>query len=219
VRTSYYAAKVNFKAINNIVEYEGLILLLNKAIALGARQLLAKTESQVVPGHVKKDYIAREPETNQIPVNYKGHRTMVPWLHHKIHTKVQNSKADELANATQIIYPIPNHTFYQELTILYKNWAHIPKERITFDQQPNFIPSFGARNFGPTSLSFQAVDNCSPPLPSHFVLTTATGIPNLHGVSCSSHIPFKVYLEEILYLTCVFCGYRLVRVSCLIHIV
>ena len=40
-----YAARLEFKATNNIAEYEGLILGLNKAKALGPRTLLAKTDS------------------------------------------------------------------------------------------------------------------------------------------------------------------------------
>ena len=57
-----YAARLEFKATNNIAEYEGLILGLNKAKALGAKTILAKTDYQVVAGQVKKDYMAREPE-------------------------------------------------------------------------------------------------------------------------------------------------------------
>ena len=57
-----YAARLEFKATNNIVEYEGLILGLNKAKALRAKILLAKTDSQIIAGQVKKEYIAWEPE-------------------------------------------------------------------------------------------------------------------------------------------------------------
>ena len=57
-----YTARLEFKATNNIAEYKGLILGLNKAKALGARMLLAKIDSQVVAGHVKKEYTAREPK-------------------------------------------------------------------------------------------------------------------------------------------------------------
>jgi ribonuclease HI len=57
-----YAARLEFKAINNIAEYEGLILGLNKAKALGAKILLIKTDFQVVAGQVKKEYMARELE-------------------------------------------------------------------------------------------------------------------------------------------------------------
>jgi ribonuclease HI len=40
-----YVARLEFKATNNIVEYEGLILGLNKVKALGAKIILAKTDS------------------------------------------------------------------------------------------------------------------------------------------------------------------------------
>jgi len=35
---------------------------LNKAKALGAKTVLAKTDSQVMAGQVEKEYVAREPE-------------------------------------------------------------------------------------------------------------------------------------------------------------
>ena len=57
-----YAARLKFKAMNNIAEYESLILGLNKANALGVKTVLAKTDSQVMAGQVKKEYVAREPE-------------------------------------------------------------------------------------------------------------------------------------------------------------
>ena len=55
---SKYVARLEFKATNNIVEYEGLILGLNKAKALGAKTIIAKIDSQVVVGLVKKEYMA-----------------------------------------------------------------------------------------------------------------------------------------------------------------
>ena len=57
-----YAARMEFKATSNIAEYEGLILGLNKAKALGVKTVLAKTDSQVIAGQVEKEYVAREPE-------------------------------------------------------------------------------------------------------------------------------------------------------------
>ena len=59
---SRYATRIEFKATNNIAEYKGLILGLNKAKALGAKTTIAKIDSQVVVGQVKKEYMAREPE-------------------------------------------------------------------------------------------------------------------------------------------------------------
>ena len=57
-----YAARLEFKATNNIAEYKGLILGLTKAKALRTKTLLAKTDSQVIAGQVEKEYIAWEPE-------------------------------------------------------------------------------------------------------------------------------------------------------------
>ena len=59
---SKYAARLEFKTTNNIAEYEGLIFGLNKAKALSAKTVLAKTDTQVVAGQVAKEYVAREPE-------------------------------------------------------------------------------------------------------------------------------------------------------------
>jgi len=52
---SKYAARLTFKATNNIAKYEGLILGLNKAKALGAQTILVKIDSQVVVGQVEKN--------------------------------------------------------------------------------------------------------------------------------------------------------------------
>ena len=53
-----YTTRLEFKATNNIAEYEGLTLGLNKAKALGAKTILAKTDSWVMTGQVKKEYMA-----------------------------------------------------------------------------------------------------------------------------------------------------------------
>ena len=55
-----YVARLELKTTNNIAGYEGLILGLNKAKALGAKTMLAKTDSQVMAGQVEKEYVTRE---------------------------------------------------------------------------------------------------------------------------------------------------------------
>ena len=57
-----YAARLDFKTTNNIAKYEGLILNLNKAKALGVKTVLAKIDSQVMAGQIEKEYVAREPK-------------------------------------------------------------------------------------------------------------------------------------------------------------
>ena len=57
-----YVARLAFKATNNIAEYEGIVLGLNKAKALGAQKILIKINSQIIAEQVEKEYTAREPE-------------------------------------------------------------------------------------------------------------------------------------------------------------
>ena len=59
---SKYASRLEFQATNNIAEYEGLILGINKAKALGAKTILAKIDAKVVAEQVEKEYMARKPE-------------------------------------------------------------------------------------------------------------------------------------------------------------
>ena len=51
-----YATRLEFKATNNIVEYKGLILVLNKAKAIGKNRLPSHSWTSW------KEYMAREPE-------------------------------------------------------------------------------------------------------------------------------------------------------------
>jgi ribonuclease HI len=61
VRTCY-AAKLDFSCTNNIVEYETLLLGLQKLRAMGIRRAILKTDSQVISGHVDKSSKARDPK-------------------------------------------------------------------------------------------------------------------------------------------------------------
>jgi ribonuclease HI len=57
-----YAARLEFQCTNNIAEYEAVLLGLRKAKAMGIQILVIKTYSQIVAGHIEKDYKARDPE-------------------------------------------------------------------------------------------------------------------------------------------------------------
>jgi ribonuclease HI len=85
-----YAARLEFKATNNIAEYEGLILGLNKLKAFGAKIVLAKIDSQVMVGQVEKEYVAREPEL----VKYVATtRVEFPIIHTKAYTKSRKHRS------------------------------------------------------------------------------------------------------------------------------
>jgi ribonuclease HI len=60
-----YAARLEFQCTNNIAEYEAVLLGLRKAKAMGIQRLVIKTYSQIIAGHIEKDYKARDPEVGK----------------------------------------------------------------------------------------------------------------------------------------------------------
>jgi hypothetical protein len=54
-----YAARLEFNCINNIAEYEALLLRLRKLKAMGIRRAVLKSDSQVITCHVDKSSKAR----------------------------------------------------------------------------------------------------------------------------------------------------------------
>jgi ribonuclease HI len=53
---------LEFKEINNMVEYEALVFGLSTALSLGARQLLVKGDSQLIIKQVKGECCCNEPQ-------------------------------------------------------------------------------------------------------------------------------------------------------------
>jgi hypothetical protein len=104
VLQSKYATRLEFKATNNITQYEGLILGLNKAKALSAKTILAKIE-----------YMAREPELVKYLVTVRALERMFLGFTLKYIPRAENSEADEQAKAVANNLPIPDGTFYQVL--------------------------------------------------------------------------------------------------------
>jgi hypothetical protein len=59
-QTLKYSTKLVFPSTNNTTEYEGVLLAMRKARALGARRLIIKTDSKLVAGHFSKTFEAKE---------------------------------------------------------------------------------------------------------------------------------------------------------------
>jgi len=110
-----HAARLELKATNNIAEYEGLIWGLNKAKALGAKRVLAKIDTQVMSGKVKKEYMTREPEL----VKYLNTVRALEWRFQGFTLKhiprAENLEADELAKPAANNLPLLEGTIYQVL--------------------------------------------------------------------------------------------------------
>ena len=110
-----YAARLEFKATNNIAEDEGLILGLNKAKALGAKTLLAKIDSQVIAGQVEKEYMAQELELVKYLATVRALERRFQEFTLQYMPRAENAETDELAKATAKNSPIPIGAFYQVL--------------------------------------------------------------------------------------------------------
>jgi ribonuclease HI len=53
-----YTLQLEFPCTNNVVEYEDVILGLQKVVALGAQRVWVRSDSQVVTMQVEKEYEA-----------------------------------------------------------------------------------------------------------------------------------------------------------------
>jgi ribonuclease HI len=53
---------LDFNCINNIAEYEDLLLGLRKIKAMGIRRAILKSDSQVISRHIGKSSKARDPK-------------------------------------------------------------------------------------------------------------------------------------------------------------
>jgi ribonuclease HI len=71
VRTCY-AVKLDFSCTNNIVEYEALLLGLQKLKAMGIRRAVLKTDSQVISSHLNKSSKARDPKLEKYLASFEG---------------------------------------------------------------------------------------------------------------------------------------------------
>jgi hypothetical protein len=60
-----HAIHLNFRATNNIAEYEGLLAGIRAAAALGVKRLIVKGDSELVVNQVHKDYKCSSPEVSK----------------------------------------------------------------------------------------------------------------------------------------------------------
>jgi len=92
-----YAARLEFQCTNNNVEYEAIILALSKLCALLARRAIIKIDSQVISGHIKKSFKAREPELQKYLHTVRKIEGFFLGITTKPIPRLENSEADDLA--------------------------------------------------------------------------------------------------------------------------
>ena len=111
-----YAMRLDFKGCtNNVAEYEGLLLGLRKARALGARRLSIRSESELITGHINKSNNALKPELAKYLAAIRSMEKYFLGFSIRSFNRSQNKQADQLATATAQNDPLPPDVFFETL--------------------------------------------------------------------------------------------------------
>jgi ribonuclease HI len=114
VRTCY-AARLDFSCINNIAEYEALLLGLRKLKAMGIRRAILKTDSQVISGHVDKSNKARDSKLEKYLDTVRRLEASFEGFSVKNIPRGENEHADLLAKSASQGLPLPSEVFFETI--------------------------------------------------------------------------------------------------------
>jgi hypothetical protein len=110
-----YMVHLNFKATNNMAEYEALIFRLSTALSLGVWQLLLKVDSQLIIKQVKGECSYNDPQlaayllhSQKLEKDFK-----VLDLHHI--PRADSAVDDDLSTKASTWAPIPDDVFERRL--------------------------------------------------------------------------------------------------------
>jgi ribonuclease HI len=112
-----YALRLNCdNCTNNMAEYEGLLLALRKAKAVGARRLVSLTDSELVTGHIGKTYRAKKPDMMKYLQAVRSMRKFFIGITVRSFPRNYNKEVDAIAKATALLEPLPPDVFYETTT-------------------------------------------------------------------------------------------------------
>jgi ribonuclease HI len=111
-----YAIRLDFKGkTNNVVEYEGSLLGLRKARAIGARQVVINTNSELITRQIGKIYKAKHDEMAKYLKTVRGMEKFFFGFTVKNIQRDQNNEADMLAKVAAQNEPLLPDVFYEVL--------------------------------------------------------------------------------------------------------
>jgi ribonuclease HI len=90
-----------------------MLLGLRKLRALGVRRCIVKSDSQVIEGHVEKEFTAKEPELIKYLAAVRRMEKHFAGLSFRHIPRSKNAEADELAKIVAQSSPMPADVFYQ----------------------------------------------------------------------------------------------------------
>jgi ribonuclease HI len=100
-----------------MAEYEGLLLALRKARAVGARRLVILTDSELVAGHIGKTYKAKKPDMMKYLQAVRSMEKFFIGITVRSFPRHYNKEADAIAKAIALLEPLPSDVFYETTTI------------------------------------------------------------------------------------------------------
>jgi ribonuclease HI len=113
----HYVLRLNCdNCTNNMAEYEGLLLALRKARAVGERRLVILTDSELVAGHIGKTYKAKKPDMMKYLQAVRSMEKFFIGITVRSFPRHYNKEADAIAKATALLEPLPPDVFYETTT-------------------------------------------------------------------------------------------------------
>jgi hypothetical protein len=100
-----------------MAEYEGLLLSLRKARAVGARRLVILTDCELVAGHIRKTYKAKKPDMMKYLQAVRSMENFFIGITVQRFPRHYNKEVDAIAKATALLEPLPPDVFYETTTI------------------------------------------------------------------------------------------------------
>jgi ribonuclease HI len=110
-----YVVRLEFKATNNMTEYEALIFGLSAALSLGVRQLLVKGDSQLIIKQARGECSCNEPRLAAYLLHVKKLEKDFATLELQHVPRADNSAADDLSQRASTRAPVPEGAFERRL--------------------------------------------------------------------------------------------------------
>jgi ribonuclease HI len=110
-----YMVHLEFKATNNMAEYEALIFGLSVALSLGIRQLLVKGDSQLIVKQVRGECSCNKPRLAAYLLHVRKLEKDFTVLELQHVPRADNSAADDLSVRASTWAPVPEGVFERRL--------------------------------------------------------------------------------------------------------
>jgi ribonuclease HI len=110
-----YMVYLEFKATNNMAEYEALIFGLSAALSLGIRQLLVKGDSQLIIKQVRGECSCNEPRLAAYLLHVRKLEKYFTALELQHVPRSDDSAADQLSQRASTWAPMPKGVFERRL--------------------------------------------------------------------------------------------------------